>query len=496
MATTISNTSDADIVARVAKARAAFTSGRTRPLSFRRAQLQRLLAMITERADTIREALKKDLGSNEFFTDCIELEIVRQETVHLIRHLEEYSASETVSTPLLQKPGKSVLGPEPYGLVLSITPWNYPVSLTLVPLATALAAGNAVVLKMSEVSVHTSLALAALIQEYLDPEAVQIVQGDKDPTTTVLAQRFDLIFYTGNGAVARIVYAAAAKHLTPVILELGGKSPAIVTNSADIKKCAPRICWGKWSMNVGQTCISPDYILCTEEKFDELREALLTTLNSFFTDSPKTCKDYSRIISPRHTQRLQKLLQDDTISILTGGDVDVEERYISPTVLRATLTSKCMQEEIFGPILPILVLKSVEEMVQYVNEHEKPLAMYIFSESKSEQEKIIEQTSAGGVCVNDCIMHAANPNLPFGGVGESGMGSYHGKFGFDNFSHKKPIFYKYSTDPSLRFPPYTQKKLNLVKRINKVIEILPSLNTVLLSLSVALLAVVVYATLA
>jgi aldehyde dehydrogenase (NAD+) len=359
---------------------------------------------------------------------------------------------------------------DPYGVALIIAPWNYPVSLLLNPLVAAVAAGNAAILKPSEVSVNTSRELARLIPKYLDPVCVAVVEGAVEETTQLLKERFDIIMYTGNTAVGKIVMRAAAENLTPVILELGGKCPALVAPDCNLSSTAKRLVWGKWSLNNGQTCVAPDYILTTEAMEQPLLQELKKTITEFYGENPKESKDVSRMINERHTKRVAELLEDKKITEVTGGKntVDVKARYIAPTVVRASPDAKVMKEEIFGPVLPVLTVKNMDDAIDFVNKGEKPLALYVFTENRQFAKSALERTSSGGACVNDIAMHVGNHSLPFGGIGSSGMGAYHGKHGFDAFSHKKSVFIKSGTDPSLRFPPYTETKLKWIRRLRNL----------------------------
>jgi aldehyde dehydrogenase (NAD+) len=356
--------------------------------------------------------------------------------------------------------------PEPVGVACVIAPWNYPVQLLLAPMVAAIAAGNGVVGKPSELAPHASATVSALV-DALDEPAVTVVQGGVAETSELLAQRFDHILYTGNSRVARIVMRAAAENLTPVTLELGGKSPAVVSRNANVHVAARRIAWGKF-INAGQTCIAPDYVLVERPVHDELVAAIGTYVDEFYGGDPQVSADYARIVNEPHFHRLEKLLDSGTVAF--GGTTDVDTRYIAPTVLTGVKTDDpVMGEEVFGPILPIIAVDSMTEAIQFVqqraHEGDKPLALYTFSESDDENDEVIAGTSSGGVCVNGTLLHFSNPNLPFGGVGESGMGSYHGKFGFDTFSHRRGVHTRSTRmDPAMMYPPYTSKKQKLVRK--------------------------------
>ena len=456
--------SSTDMAALVGRVRATFNNGSTRPLAWRKQQLQRMITMLEENEEDFLQALASDLGKPRpegFITD---IAFVIGEIELMLKNLKKWNKSERVPTPLVSMPAKSRRIPQPLGVVLVIAPWNYPVQLLLVPAAGALAAGNAVVLKPSEVSSATSAVLARLVPQYLDRDAVAIVEGGVEETTALLEQRFDHIFYTGNGSVGRIVMAAAAKHLTPVTLELGGKSPVIVDKSANVRVAARRIAWGKW-LNAGQTCVAPDYVLVHRDIETQLVEELRNTLVEFHGADPHDSPDYGRIVSPRHFDRLASMLTDGQAVI--GGDVRPDERYIAPTVMTdVRLDSRLMTEEIFGPLLPIVPIGDVQAAIRFVTARPHPLALYVFAEDRNVVNDVVTNTTAGGVTVNGTILHLTSPHLPFGGVGESGMGAYHGKSGVRLFQHMKPVLTRGTrVDPSLAYPPYTEKKIKLFRKI-------------------------------
>ena len=447
----------------VARLRAAFEAGRTRPLAWRREQLERLGALLAEQGQALVEALQADLRKPELEAWAADVGSVRSEVKLALKKLARWTKPERVGgMPLL---GRSLIVREPLGVVLIISPWNYPVQLLLSPLVGALAAGNTAVLKPSEVTPHVSAVLARHVPDYLDPEAIALVEGGVDETTALLAERFDHIFFTGNGTVGRVVMEAAAKHLTPVTLELGGKSPCIVDDDVDVEVTARRIAWGKF-MNAGQTCVAPDYVLVHEQREEALVEALAKTLREFYGDDPRETPDYARIVNGRHHQRVKRLLKDG--DVVVGGQTDESQNYVAPTLLRnVSPDADCMREEIFGPVLPILKVKDVPEAIRFVNEREKPLALYVFSNDERVQQEVLERTSSGGVCVNGTIVHLANPNLPFGGVGPSGTGAYHGRHSFETFSHRKSVLRrKLKRDPKFLYPPYGKLATRLIKRFS------------------------------
>ena len=438
------STAKLDAPALVARLRATFASGRTRPLDWRRSQLKALRALLTERESELLDALSTDLGKPRLEAWATDIGFVINEIDHASKHLRRWTKPARVRTPMATKPSKARVVREPLGLVLIIAPWNYPVQLALSPLVGAIAAGNVAVLKPSEVAPATSAVLARLLPEYLDPDAVAVVEGAVPETQALLAQRWDHIFYTGNGRVGRVVMEAATPHLTPVTLELGGKSPAIIDASANLEVAARRIAWGKF-LNAGQTCIAPDYVLVARGLEDRFVELLRRCVFDFYGQDPKASPDFARIVNGAHFERLVKLLDSGTPAV--GGDHDATTRYIAPTVLRdVTPESPVMQDEIFGPILPVIPIADAAEGIAFVNAREKPLALYVFASDASVVRTVLEGTSSGGACVNATLFHVAVAELPFGGVGESGMGAYHGKASFDVFSHAKSVL-KRSTRP-------------------------------------------------
>ena len=455
-------TAAGSIAALVDRARAAFDRGSTGDREWRVATLQRLRQLLVAGEDGLLDALAADVGKPRPEAWLSEIGFTLADIDHTLANLANWMAPERVATPVMFKPGVSTIHAQPLGVVAVIAPWNYPVQLTLVPLVAAIAAGNAVVVKPSEVTPATSAALAELIDALGDP-AIVCVQGGVPETTELLEQRFDHILYTGNGKVARIVMAAAAKHLTPVTLELGGKSPAIVSRHAKLDVTARRLAWGKF-LNAGQTCIAPDYVLVETEIHDRLVDALAEQIGEFYGPDPQASADYARIVDDRHFARLSKLLGAGTVAV--GGQTDAAARYIAPTVLTdVSLDDPVMAEEIFGPILPIIKVDSLDAAIAIVNAGDKPLALYSFSQDDADNDAVLAGTTSGGACVNGTLMHVSNPNLPFGGVGESGMGAYHGKAGFDRFSHRRSVFDRSTlVDPPMTYPPYTAKHDKLIRK--------------------------------
>ncbi len=451
------------IPGRVAQLRASFASGRTRSLDWRREQLERLETLLREDGEEIVAALKADFGKPDFEAWAADVIAVAGEAKLARKHLARWTRPEKVATPLEQRPARSRIVREPLGVVLVIAPWNYPVQLLLSPLVGAIAAGNCAVLKPSEITRHTSAVLSRLVPRHLDPECFEIFEGGVAETTALLEQRFDHVFYTGNGRVGRVVMEAAAKHLTPVTLELGGKSPCIVDESADLDVAARRIAWGKF-LNAGQTCVAPDYLLVHEAVESELVTKLGEVIRGFYGDDPRQSPHYARVVDDRHHARLVGLLEGAEIA--QGGERRADDRYLAPTIVRDVKPdSPLLADEIFGPILPVLRVRDVDEAIAFVEAREKPLALYVFTGSEDVEQKVVEGTSSGGVCVNATLFHLGNPNLPFGGVGESGMGAYHGRHSFETFSHRKSVMTRSTRfDPKLAYPPYSKLLTRLLRR--------------------------------
>jgi aldehyde dehydrogenase (NAD+) len=446
------------------KLQSKFAGGETRSLAWRVNQLRQIEKMVVDHEEDIEKALKDDLGKCQMEAFISEIGYIKAEVKHTLKHLKKWTKPRKVSTPMLAQPAKSYVKAEPLGTALIIGAWNYPFQLVVAPLIAAVAAGNCAILKPSELSENTSALLAKLVPQYLDNDAITVVEGGKDETTRLLALPFDYSFYTGGEAVGKIVMRAAAEHLTPVTLELGGKSPCIVDSNTNLAVTAARIVWAKW-MNVGQTCVAPDYVL-VEKGFEQaLISEIKKLLVKQYGEDVEKSDDYGRIINERHFARLMSYLEEQPI--VHGGKSDPESKYIEPTiVLNPALDSQIMQDEIFGPLLPIITVDSIDAAISFVNERAKPLALYVFSSSTATQNKVVDNTSAGSVCINDGMMFMANSELPFGGVGYSGMGSYHGQWGFDTFSHLKSIMKRsFWFDLDVRYAPFNATKLWLLRKL-------------------------------
>jgi len=460
----VNTLSVADIAPKIQFIKNTFSSGKTKLLPWRIEQLVQIRKMVVEQQDKIFVAMQQDLGRCDMESWTAELGGVISEVDHSLKHLKKWVKPRKVPTPIIAQPGKSYILPEPLGTILIIGAWNYPLLLVLSPLISAISAGNNAIIKPSELSANVSKLLVELVTQYLDNDAFAVVEGAVDETTELLKHQFDHIIYTGGEVVGKIVMRAAAEFLTPVTLELGGKSPCIVDSSTDLDVTAARIVWSKW-MNAGQTCVAPDYVLVEESFSTQLIDAIKHKITQFYSADAASSKDYGRIVSERHLTRIVSYL--DGQEIVHGGKHDVENKYIEPTiVLNPSYDSLLMQQEIFGPILPIVTVKNISESIPFVNKRAKPLALYIFSKNKDFEQRVLTSTSAGMVCINDGFMFAANPNLPFGGVGSSGTGAYHGKIGFDNFSHLKTVMKRsFWFDVPLRYPPFTDKKFKLLKKL-------------------------------
>ena len=437
----------------VKKQRNYFQTGKTIPVQFRIEQLKRLYAAVKKYEDEIHAALKRDLGKSDYEGFMCETGLVLSEISYMLRHTKKFAKRKTVHTPLAQFASHSFTQACPYGVTLVMSPWNYPFLLSLDPLVDAIAAGNTVVLKPSAYSPATGRIVEKIVKECFAEEYVAVVMGGRAENAALLEQRFDFVFFTGSQAVGKEVLRHTAEHLTPAVLELGGKSPCIVDETANIPLAAKRIVFGKY-LNCGQTCVAPDYILCQSSVKDAFVAEVVKQIKKQYSENPLENPNYGRIVNEKHFARLCGLIDKDKVTF--GGEWKEETCQIMPTVMDGvTMKDAVMQEEIFGPIMPILTFDSFEQVISDLKKKEKPLALYIFSNDKNHIECVIKEVSYGGGCVNDVIIHLATSEMGFGGVGESGMGSYHGKAGFDAFSHTKSIVDKKTwLDLPMRYQPY------------------------------------------
>ncbi|MBV2165395.1 MAG: aldehyde dehydrogenase [Kaistella sp.] len=446
----------------LADQRTFFNSLKTRPLQFRKRNLEKLREVIIKNENLLYEAIYKDFGKSKFDTFTTEISFVLKDIEYYLKNLNSLAKPKKVKTNLANQLGTSRIYSDPFGCTLVIGAWNYPYQLSLSPMVAALAAGNTCILKPSEVAENTMRAMAKIINENFPKEYLFVAEGGVEEITEILKLKFDKIFFTGSTKVGQIVYEAAAKNLTPVTLELGGKSPAIVTSSADFEVAAKRIVWGKF-LNAGQTCVAPDYILVDEKVKDSFLDALKAKIQKF--NYQPGAEHYTQIINQRNFERLIQFIDQEKIYL--GGNYDLQKRYIEPTILHnVNWDDNVMQEEIFGPILPVLTFKNFNEALLKISEKEKPLAAYLFTKNPEEKEQFKSKISFGGGCINDVVMHLSNDHLPFGGVGNSGIGNYHGKFGFYTFSHQKSVLERVTWgEPDIKYPPYSEKKLNWIKKL-------------------------------
>lgn len=439
-------------------------SGITLDVNFRIRQLKRLKEAIKAHDVLIYDALKKDLNKPVFESYVTELGSVYSEIDYMIKHVKDWAKPKRVPTSLAHFYSKSHIYQEPYGRVLIIAPWNFPIQLSFVPLVGAMAAGNCVVLKPSELAPYTARVIQQIIESVFAREYVAVEQGDGKVSQQLLKEGVDYCFFTGSTQVGKAIMETASQTLTPVTLELGGKSPVIVAKDTNIKHAAQRIVWGKFT-NAGQTCIAPDYLLVDEVIRDDLISAIIEVIEEYYTKKPLENSDYSKMINKRHFKRVKKLMKNQ--SVIYGGGSNKEMLTIEPTlVLEPELDTELMQEEIFGPILPILTYREVSQAVEFIRSKDKPLALYLFTQDKALKEYIIKNLSFGGAAINDTLIHQSNYNLPFGGVGASGMGQYHGKYSLETFSHPKSVIEKTDLfDIKLRYPPYKDWALKFIKKI-------------------------------
>lgn len=435
----------------VERQRKFYYSDATRPYSFRKEQLKQMKRMLKAYEKDMYRVLKADLNKSRHEAITTELGIVHAEIDFALKHLKEWMEDEEVATPLTHKGSRSFISYEPYGVTLIISPWNYPIQLALAPMIGAIAAGNTVILKPSEIAVHTSNLLKEMIEAYFAKEVISVVEGGAETTTALLEQQFDYIFFTGSTAVGKIIMEKASHHLTPVTLELGGKSPTIVDSDANLSLAAKRIVWGKFT-NAGQTCVAPDYVYVHEKVYMKLLREMKRHIQRMYGKRPLNNKHYTRIINKKHFDRLKHLLENT--KVFHGGRVSQANLSIEPTIVTDIgWEDPLMQEEIFGPILPVMAYNNLDDVIFTIQAKDKPLALYYFGSDKKNEERVMRSIPFGGGCVNDTLYHLASPHLPFGGVGTSGIGSYHGKYSFETFSHRKSIL-KQSTfiDNPIRYP--------------------------------------------
>ncbi|KAI7869334.1 Aldehyde/histidinol dehydrogenase [Spinellus fusiger] len=482
----------------VKKLRKQFNTHITKDLKFRKQQLENILRLINENKKDIDEAIWKDLRKSEMECYMGETSLVIEECKYMIKNLQKFAKpTHTKKRFLLNAADKTYIRKEAKGVVLIIGPWNYPVNLLLLPIIGAIAAGNCVIAKPSEVAAHTAELFGRLLTKYLDQRTFAVINGGVKETTLLLEQKFDHIFYTGNGQVGKIIMAAAAKHLTPISLELGGKSPVIISPESNLEVVANRIAWGKF-FNNGQTCVAPDYILITKHQVEPFVELLHKAIVKFYGEDPQKSESYGRIINERQFDRLKAILDKiNPASIAVGGKTDKDDLYISPTIISPCLPddSHIMQEEIFGPILPIIAVEDIEEAISIVNSKEHSLALYIFTDKNSTYEHILENTCSGGALVNDVLLHFQELSLPFGGIGPSGLGGYHGEASFKTFTHERSTMVKSSGLESInavRYPPYNNDKLflsqtflgglpaSLVSKLSSIFKLFAALYKVLI----------------
>lgn len=444
-----------------------YLSGETLSVKFRIEKLRLLKKVIKDNEEKLLSALKKDLNKSNFEGYVTEIGILYQEIDYAIKNVKKWAKREKKRTDIVYFPAKSYIYKQPYGVVLIISPFNYPIQLAFSPLIGAISAGNCAIIKPSEYAINSAMVIEEIINSTFDKRYINVIEplGGKETVSELLSLKFNYIFFTGSVRVGKIVMEAASKNLIPVTLELGGKSPCIVDKDANIKLSAKRIVWGKY-LNVGQTCVAPDYVYVHKDVKEKLLKEMVKEIESEYGKDAKKSEDYARIIRKEEVKRLQGYLDEG--EIYYGGEVDIEDRYISPTILtNIKENSKILEEEIFGPIFPVYEFEDITKVIEYVNSKERPLALYYFSEDKNKIETVLSSTTSGGVTINDTIIHVSSTHIPFGGVGNSGMGNYHGKASFDTFTHKKSVV-KRSTlmEFPFRFPPY-KDKLKLIKKLMK-----------------------------
>ncbi|CAF3876560.1 unnamed protein product [Rotaria sp. Silwood1] len=449
--------------------RASFKSGKTKSIAWRKRQIEQLYKMCDEQKDVFASAAYADFHRPSAETLLYDCGVLRNECIHTLNHIDEWSRDEYRSDALAYATMDKCVHPEPYGICLIIGAWNYPFLVTLSPLIGALAAGNCAIIKPSELAPKSAAIIAKMVERYLDPSCIRVVLGAVDQTQALLKGNIDHVFYTGSTMIGKVVMRAAAEKMIPVVLECGGKSPVYVADDANIGVTAKRIAWGK-AINCGQTCLAPDYILCSKTTESRLIPEIVKAWQSFYTDNPINSDSYCHMVNERHFERVKTLI--DATKVVYGGQTDAEQNYIAPTIMtNVNGTDKVMQEEIFGPLLPIITVNNELEAVEFINSRPKPLALYVFTSNKNLAKTVINSTSSGSTCVNDVIFQIAPPCLPFGGVGESGFGNYHGKYSFDTFSHMRSVAYSSTWSEFLvskRNPPYNQKKTASLESLAKV----------------------------
>lgn len=456
-----------NITQTVAAQQAYFATGATLPVAFRQKQLRKLRLSLLAHEQAIYKAFKLDLNKSQFETYESEIGLVLQEISDMCSHLPRWAKAQRAKTSLVNMPGTSKIYPEPYGVALIIAPWNYPLQLTLSPLIGAIGAGNCAVVKPSNYTPHVAEVIRVIIQQCFSPKYVAVVMGGRQANQHLLEQKFDYIFFTGGVAVGKVVMRAAAEHLTPVTLELGGKSPCIVDETANLAMAAKRIAWGK-CLNAGQTCVAPDYLYVHESVKDKLLALIAQAFTSFYGEKPEQNKQYPRIVNQKHFERINHLIAASG-TVYAGGRSNPSTLQIAPTLLDTiTWQAPVMGEEIFGPVLPVLTFRSIEDVIAAVRAQPKPLALYLFTKNKAVERQVLSHLPFGGGCINETIMHMVTPHMPFGGVGNSGMGAYHGKYSFDTFSHHKSVLNKGTWfDLPTRYAPYTDTSFSLLKKVMK-----------------------------
>lgn len=452
----------------VEKQKEFFKTGKPIDINYRKKALIKLRDAVDKYEEKILYALKLDLGKSEFEGYETELGIVKSELKNTIKNLEKWSKPKKVRASIMNPFSDNRIYNQPYGVCLILSPWNYPFQLALMPLIGSIAAGNTSILKLSEISPFTSGVVREIVEEVFDEEYVAVFSGEADEAINLIESDIDFIFYTGNPKIGASVAESAGRRLIPCVLELGGKSPCIIDRKADLDNAAKKIVWGKF-MNAGQTCVAPDYIIADRLVFLELRDKLVHYIKEFYGENPIESDDYPKIINKKNFDRILNLIEGKRL--IFGGKYDDDSLKIEPTILEvSSMDEKIMQEEIFGPIIPIIIYKNKSEIFEIIDKNKNPLALYLFTDDNSFEKEIIEKVSFGGGCVNDTIIHCTSEGLPFGGIGRSGLGNYHGKASFDAFSHKKSVVKsKKFADISIKYPPFNEKKLELIKKVFNIL---------------------------